>query len=425
MARPARLAETPTELLSGMREVIEGPLAEIANRFSLRLADRCPHTALIIFTRECTGRPRKVAGPADLIERVTIGELDVLRQSLDHGATRTGPARLAGAAHRVWAVRDRTDTLLVLVLPEDAEVAAPQEISAQFGVVATSIRQQVAQASPDYLAESRAASSERARTITELTAVQEATLTGLLGTLRSADLDDRRARAAATEIASGALIALRAAGESDRARFAEPLTEAFARLHAEIDSLLCGRGIDLHCSGPADDRSVSGEIAYAARAMVRAVVLAFGAEPGPERIRVAWACDGDNLLIDAQEQAAGTVDTEALARQLSGRADAVRGAYTLESVPGWGSRVTLTIPLEHHRPRAGEHPLSVLNRRELEVLGHLTAGKRNRAIADALGITESTVKFHVARLLKKLDVATRGEAAVLGARLGVDTDHLP
>ncbi|MQY26682.1 LuxR family transcriptional regulator [Nocardia aurantia] len=419
MARPARRTETPAELLSGMREVIDGPLAEIANRFSQRLADRCPHTALIIFTRECTGRPRKVAGPAEFIERVTVGELDVLRQSLPPGATATGPARLAGGTHRVWSVRDRTDTLLVLTLPDGAEVAAPEELSAQFGIVATSIRQQVAQASPDYLAESRAASSERARTIAELTAVQEATLTGLLGTLRSADLDDRRARAAATEIASGALISLRAAGESDRARFAEPLTEAFARLHAEIDSLLSGRGIDLHCSAPADDRSISGEIAYAARAMVRAVVLAFGAEPGPERIRVAWSCDGDNLLIDAQEQAAGTLDTEALSRQLAGRADAVRGACTLESVPGWGSRVTVTIPLEHTRPHPREHPLSTLNRRELEVLGHLTTGKRNRAIADALGIAESTVKFHVARLLKKLDVTTRGEAAVLGTRLGV------
>ncbi|MBF6246868.1 response regulator transcription factor, partial [Nocardia elegans] len=37
-------------------------------------------------------------------------------------------------------------------------------------------------------------------------------------------------------------------------------------------------------------------------------------------------------------------------------------------------------------------------------------------IARELGLAESTVKFHVAGVLKKLGVATRGEAAALGLR---------
>ncbi len=40
-------------------------------------------------------------------------------------------------------------------------------------------------------------------------------------------------------------------------------------------------------------------------------------------------------------------------------------------------------------------------------------------IAERLGVSESTVKFHVASLMRKLDVSTRGEAAALGAEAGV------
>ena len=47
------------------------------------------------------------------------------------------------------------------------------------------------------------------------------------------------------------------------------------------------------------------------------------------------------------------------------------------------------------------------------MLGELAAGRRNREIADALSITVHTVKFHVANILRKLDVDTRGQAAAL------------
>ena len=58
-------------------------------------------------------------------------------------------------------------------------------------------------------------------------------------------------------------------------------------------------------------------------------------------------------------------------------------------------------------------PLATLGARELEVLERLSQGHRNRAIADALHISESTVKFHVANILTKLAVTTRTQAAAL------------
>jgi two-component system nitrate/nitrite response regulator NarL len=47
----------------------------------------------------------------------------------------------------------------------------------------------------------------------------------------------------------------------------------------------------------------------------------------------------------------------------------------------------------------------------LEVLGLLARGFRNRDIAKALVISESTTKVHVRHILEKLGVRTRTEAA--------------
>jgi DNA-binding CsgD family transcriptional regulator len=296
----------------------------------------------------------------------------------------------------------------------------PDLIAAWFGIVATSIRQQVLQASPDYLAESRAASSERARTIAELTEIHDATLSSILGTLRSHDLDDRRSRLTASETASAALIALRSAGDADRALSEEAVTTAFARLHGELRPLLKHREVEVdYVEPPADGRPLPGEVAHAARAMVRAIVLAFVAQPVLTRMRIAWDCDGDNVLIEVRDQGPGNIDRNALTRQLSGRLNTLRGRIDHESIPAWGSRVTLTIPLDPPAARPDEHLLSTLNPREVEVLAHLAAGKRNKAIAAELGISESTIKFHVASVFQKLDVTNRGEAGAIAVRAGI------
>ncbi|MCC6790466.1 MAG: hypothetical protein IT336_02210 [Thermomicrobiales bacterium] len=60
-----------------------------------------------------------------------------------------------------------------------------------------------------------------------------------------------------------------------------------------------------------------------------------------------------------------------------------------------------------------------LSRREAEVLSLLVAGKSDREIADELFISPRTASKHVANILGKLDVSTRGEAAVRAVRLGL------
>lgn len=419
---PAR--SEPTDSLAALREVLTGPLVEIAARFSWWSSQRYPHSAMIIFTRECTGRPRKVGGDESMTSRVTIKELDDLKQSVQQSGRRAldGPGRLAGAQRRLATqLDDTTDTLLVLV----PKSAAPQfdpdsDVGVAFGIVATSIRHQVVQASPAYLAESLAASSERARVISEMVDAHVDTLTSVLSTLRSKDLDDARARATASDTASAALIELRSIEEANRELGQEAVTTAFARLQGELATVLDQSSIDVeYVAPPVDGRPVPGEIARAARAVVRTVVLAYVAQPDVRRVRIAWDCDGTNLLLEVRNDGLHVCDTETLTQQLSGRVHTLRGSISFESTAGWGSRVSIAIPLDPPPARADEQLLAGLNRREREVLGYLAYGKRNKDIAVSLNIGESTVKFHVASILKKLEVKTRGEAGAVGMKAGI------
>lgn len=53
-----------------------------------------------------------------------------------------------------------------------------------------------------------------------------------------------------------------------------------------------------------------------------------------------------------------------------------------------------------------------LTEREREILQHLSSGKSNKAIAQALDISHDTVKLHVRHILAKLGLTSRVEAAV-------------
>ena len=110
------------------------------------------------------------------------------------------------------------------------------------------------------------------------------------------------------------------------------------------------------------------------------------------------------------------VDVE---RQLRSRVETLGGTVESESTPGWGNRISATIPLDAPVALPNRDVLTELAPREFEVLEHLVAGRRNKAISERLGVSESTVKFHVAGVLRKLGVESRGAAAAAGAEAGV------
>ncbi|MCW3095949.1 MAG: two component transcriptional regulator, LuxR family [Chthonomonadaceae bacterium] len=60
-----------------------------------------------------------------------------------------------------------------------------------------------------------------------------------------------------------------------------------------------------------------------------------------------------------------------------------------------------------------------LSESERKVLNAMAEGKSNPQIAEALTLSESTIKFHVNNILLKLDVSNRTEAVVAGLKRGL------
>jgi two-component system nitrate/nitrite response regulator NarL len=66
-----------------------------------------------------------------------------------------------------------------------------------------------------------------------------------------------------------------------------------------------------------------------------------------------------------------------------------------------------------------EARIADLTPREHEILCHLAEGQSNKAIARRLNISDGTVKLHVKAILRKLDVHSRVEAAVIAVERGL------
>ncbi|HUB83567.1 MAG TPA: response regulator transcription factor [Bryobacteraceae bacterium] len=75
--------------------------------------------------------------------------------------------------------------------------------------------------------------------------------------------------------------------------------------------------------------------------------------------------------------------------------------------------------LSAHAPAPMLAETQTLTARELEVLRMMAEGAANKAIAWKLGISDHTVKFHVASILGKLKAGTRTEAVTIGVRKGL------
>lgn len=71
------------------------------------------------------------------------------------------------------------------------------------------------------------------------------------------------------------------------------------------------------------------------------------------------------------------------------------------------------------RSREAQPLVEDLTPREMEVLALVADGLTNRAIAQRLGISENTVKFHLNALLGKLGAQSRTDAVVRATRLGL------
>ncbi|MER7844475.1 response regulator transcription factor [Kitasatospora sp. NPDC096077] len=102
-------------------------------------------------------------------------------------------------------------------------------------------------------------------------------------------------------------------------------------------------------------------------------------------------------------------------------AEAVRAAADGESLISPSVTVRLlkhvTAPRRSARPAAGV-PVVALTEREVEIAGHVAAGRTNADIAAELFISPGTVKTHVASIQRKLGVANRVGIAVHAWEMG-------
>ena len=72
-----------------------------------------------------------------------------------------------------------------------------------------------------------------------------------------------------------------------------------------------------------------------------------------------------------------------------------------------------------NRVLSADVAIEALTAREQEVLAHVAQGMSNKAIAEALGISDQTVKFHVAAIIGKLGASNRTDAVRRAIRRGL------
>ena len=419
------VSDLPWPLLHSVAAVADAPLTQIAERLRDALLPYLGSSALVIFTEDCTGRPQKKAGAEEIISRVSIAELDALRATLSDATPWFGEAELAGRPRAALALKHASSqALLVITDPQPADSGHNAELELVrylWNLAAKRIQEKVADAPPSYLLESRAASAERIRVTAELTDLHSTTLETLLAALRSSQLDNAVARTTVTDLTAKALVKLRTLSDRTTDLVEEPVAKAFERLREDLRPLTSYSGIEAEfIEPPLNGRALPGEVAHAARAVVRGLVLAMMEQPEVSRIRTQWDCDGENLLINVRDDGRGALAADAPSiSRLDRRVQALTGQLRMDVMPGWGADVFVSLPLDLPTRPAGDVAGWNLAARELEVLQHLAAGNRNRTIASAMGISENTVKFHLRNLFKKLDVGSRTEAIALAHNHGL------
>ncbi len=131
---------------------------------------------------------------------------------------------------------------------------------------------------------------------------------------------------------------------------------------------------------------------------------------------VVIVAPGDDAVLDLVEDGvAGLWDREGdvaeLRRVLAG---AFSGAPVVSPDAAAGLLARIARASEAARGTAGR-----LTSREREILQLMADGSGNRAIAEALFISENTVRNHVRNVLDKLQARTRTEAVVRAVRAGL------
>jgi DNA-binding NarL/FixJ family response regulator len=185
---------------------------------------------------------------------------------------------------------------------------------------------------------------------------------------------------------------------------------------------------DIRVIGSADsvDRAFASIAAEGASPVdVVLLDLRLPGEEGVTGVRRLLAAFPDLRVIvftayDVDEYVFGAIQAGAKGYLLKG-SPAPELVRAIRHVHGGGTYLSPTIgaKLANHAVRGPRRETSLLTPRELAVLRLVAAGQSNRQIADSLGITERTVKFHVTAIFNKLGADNRAQAVALAGRRGL------
>jgi len=125
------------------------------------------------------------------------------------------------------------------------------------------------------------------------------------------------------------------------------------------------------------------------------------------------------VLAEAVPRGAGWLSDEA--RSLAARARLRLAAGETEDVE---AALVATQDVQAAPAAAAEDPFG-LTPRERQVLALVAEGATNRQIGDELFMAEKTASVHVSRILTKLDVHSRTQAAAVAHRLGLQAATPP
>lgn len=192
-----------------------------------------------------------------------------------------------------------------------------------------------------------------------------------------------------------------------------------------LKTLLTSRGTGGHFHIAGEAHSVATAVGESSRLKPAVVLLDIRLPDGsgfeacrqilarnPEtKVLVLTSVIDDNLVYEAMSSGAHgyllkEINSQSLIQAIT---DVAAGKFILD--PAVTTRVLNLV--RHGAPQAEQDKVSQLSAQERRVLAFVAEGKTNKEIAEAMGLSDKTVKNYLSNMFEKLQITRRSQAAVM------------